>query len=152
LNEEYYCKIVEKEIAQLEKLNSFVASITDDNEAAPISGIKKCILTSKPYLLLFRCSPHTISLLSETLLKSHTSFELAIQSTEKFILMIKNHKNIRKLFFEAQIFLGQKKPTSLYRFAILYLYFITNFLQTFNFIEQAILGNGAYHIYKFQVS
>jgi hypothetical protein len=51
LTAEYYRDLVEKEIAELESMEVFCPSITDDNEASPIAG---CNLAAIKYVYLKR--------------------------------------------------------------------------------------------------
>lgn len=63
LNTEWYKSSITSIVTELEQHGTFVPSITQDNEAAPLAGSYATLKESFPHLIIIRCGPHTIELL-----------------------------------------------------------------------------------------
>lgn len=98
LDKEFYYKILAEQIQQLEDEEIFVAAVVLDNEASPNSGVKKLLREKLPHLIHFRCGCHTIELLLQNILNSHSSFRQQISLCETFVLAVKNSKEMKKSF------------------------------------------------------
>lgn len=103
LDETWYESTISAVIEELEKNWVFVPALIQNNEAAPLSGSLAVRASCYPHILIFRCVVHTLELLQENIISSHTCLVSVAKSVRKLAKIVRAHKFWRSLLEKTQL-------------------------------------------------